>query len=816
MSRQPLPLECVLIILGFLSEERDTDTMTRLLCINRTICALTLPFLYGDCFNFNMHNNRPRSKKSAFTTVSQLIRTLLRQVHPQYLIPDVLKIAYLSQDNQGDPQPTAYQPTPLFRYGRFIRKMAPSRDLRNHLIDAHPNSPAMKYGADHHLYDRYVADGLIFHCHGDDKNRARADALEMDVYRKLVWTLCQGCMDSIEELSIPMGDIERYIDHLSQFRSLFQVNFVIEKKLKKVGFPDCMHTYVSPEDYGQRYNGMGPNHDRHFGDMAHFVLRHTVVHPHTLRQASLPSSLIFPETSRSSIKIAWFKIMSFLPPLHNPRQIRSSDTCKLAARLKDTDLSHVESMTLTHQWETISAEKEMALNHLKYNKVPFLSRCRSLKHLEMETLGPDMFHWAVLEKKQLDARRQQESIVGQQSSSGQHAHHSNLVPLQSVELFHGMSLKPGQELDDIASAFSDSLEKLTVRGRRDGGRPVSVDLGTVPVAMHGYGWTLPRLRILDFRMPHSQLQFDLDALQRFHALESLRLEDCVNIYRHRDIRPWPSINLPHLKKLYLQGSPALCFNLNSLHYSPRLECLALSMPFTRTFDHYMPSPEEMRDDSVTQGSQDTAIDDHGLSGTPSVSQGYQSIGRRPRFIWDWHLPNLRELDMRAVFAYKFEFQWLQHLPNLLHICLGMMVPPDGIHKRDITLGGLSRKPRQQQDEEGQILSDRYFSFPKLEVFSVLGHWNITTEVLEVFCLFVAPNLRRIHFGHSCVVGIQLREWITLARKMPRLEQSHLNQEFAADEIQKLGLLDHLQDDHRNKRHLKHSFRGGVYWDVLDP
>jgi hypothetical protein len=759
-----------------------------------------------------MHNHRPRSKKSAFTTVSQLIRTLLRQVHPQDRIPDVLKIAYLSQDDQDDPQPTADQPTPLFRYGRFIRKMAPSRDLRNHLIDAHRNSPAMDYAATHQLYDRYVAEGLITNSYGDDKDRVCTDPLEMDVYRKLVWTLCQGCMDSIEELSIPMGDIERYIDHVSQFKFLFQVNFVIEKKLKKVEFPDFIRTYNSPEDCGQRRNGMGSEHAHHFGDMVHFVRHHTSVHQHVLRQAFMPSSLIFPVTSRHLIADAWFKILSLLPPLHNPRQISYSDTCKLAARLSDTNLSHVESMTLAHQWEGISAEMEMALNVLKYSQVPFLSRCRSLKHLEVETLGPDMFHWAVLEKRQLDARRQQESLVGQQSSSWQHAHHSNLVQLQSVELIHEMSLKPDQELDDIASAFSDSLEKLTVRGRQDDGRPVSVDLGTVPVAMHGYGWTLPRLRILNFRVPRSQLQFDLDALQRFHALESLRLEDCINIYRDRDIRSWPSINLPHLKKLYLEGSPALCFNLDSLHNSPRLECLILSMPFTR-FGYYLPSPEEIG--SVTQGSQDAAIDDHGLSGTPSLSQGCQSIGRKPRFTWDWYLPNLRELDMRAVFAYKFDFQWLQHLPNLQYIRLDMIVSPDDIHERDITLEDLPRKPQQQQDE-GQIISDRYLSLPKLEVFHVLGYWGMATKVLEVFCLFVAPNLRWIHFGHGCVVGVKLCEWVTLARKMPRLEQSRLNQKFAADEIQKLGLLDQLQDDHRNKRHLKHNFNGRVCWDVLDP
>ena len=117
MPRPPLPLECVLVILSFLSEEYDTDTMTRLLCVNRTNCAAALSFLYGDCFNINMHKNRPLSKKNVATSINRLIQTLLGQIHPQDQIPNLfLQVAFLTQDDQEKLQRTAEPPIPVVKY----------------------------------------------------------------------------------------------------------------------------------------------------------------------------------------------------------------------------------------------------------------------------------------------------------------------------------------------------------------------------------------------------------------------------------------------------------------------------------------------------------------------------------------------------------------------------------------------------------------------------------------------------------------------------------------------------------------------------
>ncbi|KAK3821609.1 MAG: hypothetical protein J3Q66DRAFT_333762 [Benniella sp.] len=504
--------------------------------------------------------------------------------------------------------------------------------------------------------------------------------------------------------------------------------------------------------------------------------------------------------------------MSFLPPLQNPRSIDNRSWCELVARLPDTNLKYVESITLVNFAGTISAEKTLALLD---SQSPFLPRCRSLSYLEMETLGPDMFHWAVLEKRQLDAKLQQEGIVRRYLSSQPCGYHSDLVPLRSIKIRHKTPLKPVQELNDIAFAFSDSLEELTVDDKRDARRAVVTNLSTMPGVVHGYGWTLPHLRVLDFHVLYSQLNFDLDALQRFFALESLVLADCIRAYNHRHIRSWPSVHLPQLKNLALVGSPALFFNLDSLHHSPCLEDLSLGMP-SLEHDFYIPPPEEFHEEHDSQHSLSTTEDGHGLSGALSLSQGYQSSGKRPRFTWDWYLPKLRELDLKAVFAYKFDFQWLQHLPNLQSLQLNTSSLSYGLHGRSITLKDLL-SGQQPDEDRGQAEPDRYLSLPKLEAINLRGQWTVGREALEVFCLIVAPNLRELIFGKGCV-GCTFREWVTLSRRMAHLEHSRSDWRMVDSDVKTLGLLspNRLQVQNRSKRRVKHELRGATYWDVFDP
>ncbi|KAF9352560.1 hypothetical protein BGX34_012096 [Mortierella sp. NVP85] len=768
--------------------------MSRLLRVNKATCAATLPFLYSECFSLKMHEHRPRSQKSTFTTMSQLVRILLQQISlrdqiPQVShlahrrIPGLLQIAYFPQDHQGGHRATADQPTPVFEYGRFIRKIVLDQDLKPYTFDFHSNPHIMEYAATHQLYNKYTEEGLISGTPDDLRYDTLVGALAMDIKRQLTWTLCQVYSESVQELSIPSTNLERYTTHIDRFRSLSKVIFTLEKIIR---FSDSLDRGPS-----QRYTEQEWERNHLFRSMVHFVQMHTVVHSGVLRHVVLPDSYHIPGIPHYPVDDIKFEMLTLLPPPQAPRTITNHNWCEIVARLPDVNLNHVESICLQHFGGTVSAEKTL---ELLSRRPPLLPRCRALKHLEMESLGPNMFHWAVLEKE-----RQQESVVDQHGGSSQNEHQSDPVPLRTIKLIHRTPSEPVQVLNDAAFAFSDSLEVLNVRDYWDTQRAASTDLGTAPVVVHGRDWTLRHLRDLHFMTFYSQLHFDMDALHRFYALERLHLGDMITTYNHRDLRSWPSVSLPCLKGLVLHGSPALFFNTGSLHRSSSLKQLHLSMSDLNGL-YYIPSHDDLECDEAD--SQD------------SLDSSDTLIGDRPQLTWDWDLAELRELDLRAVFAFTFDFQWLQHLPNIQSVILNSDSTDGILHVRRIKMQDLLKRP--DQPYRGPDALDQYFASPKLKQIVLHGHWKISAKVLKVLCLAVAPNLHEIHLGANCA-GHSLQDWVTVSRKMHCVEQLRSDRQFADHEIQASGLISSIgpQKKYINKRLVEHILSGEKFLDVLD-
>jgi len=816
MPHEPLPLECFLEILQILSKEYDTDTMARLLCVSKTFCAVTLPLLYRDCFNNGMHRNRPRSKKTPAHSMLQLIRTLLRQVHPQDRIPGLVQAAYLSQDH---PQLTTE--SPIFNYGHFIRKLMPYqaiflskhipyREVEKSRLEALGRS-VMDYAATHQHYEKYFPGQPSSNVRGERMNETLERTIEMDLNQQLMWTLCQDHARSIEGLTIPLLDIERYIDHVHHFKSLSKVEFTVSNSLWSL---ESMITYMASGEAPQRDINRGDWYIRLIRAMVRFVQQHISIHKNVLRSVKVPSHLgIFrqPSTVPSTADIQ-FEIFSLLPLIQNPRSIDVFNWCQIVSRLSDINLDHVESIDFgldnlhIFSGPRIGAE-ERAFNVLKGHP-SFLQRCRALRRLVMETLGPDMFHWAVLEKKKRAEGYQQKGNVGRHLSFQEHGYHHDMVPLRSIRLVNKAPLVIVKELNDIAFAFSDTLEELVVVS---GYTPIIIpflELVATLQVTYEQDWDLPRLRILSLEVGHYQLHLDVDALHRSHTLEALRLHDCITTYSRQDIGSWSSVHLPHLKKLELKGSPAVRFNLESLHHSPRLEELNLgAQRFSLDgcqYDYFIPFLEDLEHEDS---------DNDELSGTQgTVSQDYPSIGKRPQWTWDWNLPSLCKLHLEAMFAYKFDFRWLQQLPNLQHITMNMKTS-SALHGRHITLKDLSRGRLQQQDEDGHVISDRYISLPKLESINLSGHWIFDEAVMETLCLVVSLNLRSVYFVNGCS-GPTLQEWITLSRKMPLLEKVCLTTGLTRNEIQELGLVskDLIGEEERDKKRIEYVLNSKSYYD----
>ncbi|KAK3821487.1 MAG: hypothetical protein J3Q66DRAFT_398519 [Benniella sp.] len=754
MPRESLPLECLFNILHFLANQYpyEADTMARLLRVSKTFCAATLPFLYRDCFK------TCGRKHDSTTATTQVMRTLLRQVHPQNRIPDLLRVAYLSQDDQDDLGSMEEQSPspPVFKYGRFVRRLV-LYDSYN-LFDI---KLVMEYATTHQLFDQYVAEGVLSdNIHDESKDKALEDALRIDIHRQLIWMLCQDHMDTIEELSIPLFDIERYIDHVDQFTSLSKVIFSCGRDMFLRGYKWVTHG--EEDGHSAREVAIEKHDEKHNRDrtgMLQFVQQHTLIQKNVLQ---------YVEVERDIDLDLFFKIQALLPPLHNPRSIGYGNWISFVVRMKDTNLNHVESITLSKNFESRRprwGEKEEKAYEI-YRNQPFLPRCRVLEQLKMYTVGPDMFQWAVQEKKQMDEARQRRRITSQYVSTRQHGYHDNdlvpLVPLRSVAIsVKEPSHLPVQEVNDIAFAFSDTLEKLFMRDEWSRNRDENGNLVSTPQVAYGRGWNLPRLQILVLSVYDFQLYFDMNGLGRCRSLERIRLYDNVKLYNHQEVRSWSSVSLPELKVLDLRGSPALHFNMDSLHHSPCLETLKLGIQhMDYEGRYYIPSAEEVElDDSDNQGT-----DSNEVSGMSDSNQALGSIGRRPRYTWDWYLPNLSSVSLRAVFAFKFDFQWLQYLPNLQDIRLNMKssqnIDSSVTHERYITLKDISRGQHlHQQDEDGseeEILSDQFISLPKLTSMYLYGVWNFEEKVVETICSSVAPNLANAQFGEGCA-GIPMKE-----------------------------------------------------------
>ncbi|KAK3821514.1 MAG: hypothetical protein J3Q66DRAFT_333494 [Benniella sp.] len=827
MSQPSLPLDCLLIVLECLSQEYDTDTLARLLRVNKTMCNATLPYLYKNCFDVRMHGNRPRSEKSATLSMVQLIRTLLQQLpqhQDQSQVPDLLKVAYLRQS--ADERARAIPPCkPLILYSRFVREIVypqgGSNPFRNE--DIRKNTHITGYVLSKGLQTKYHAEGLPSDIYPAPKGTF-LNGLANDLRRQFTWILCQAQPERITALSVPLSDIARYIGHIDRFKSLSKVIFIIDKTVH-IPRELAKTPYIKEEDREKRERELSAVRDQAIKDMAEFVDRHVATHPGVLQQALCPC----PDTHGfSDIETDLIgNIQLNIPNAPSPpvfHAIDDNNWCEFASQHSKANFQHVESIRLSKTTGLTRGDAILKDPYRRYGDqqqtctvhtdhyVPdgFLKSCRALQDLEIETLGRDMFQWAVHER---------ESYQGQSSQPKPKA----LVPLRSVKITYGEPTSSVQELDDIAFGFSTSLERMAAHLEWKTATP-----GPLPQIVLGKNWSLPRLRelTLSLRCAPSQFCMDLDVLQRSDALEWLELRDNTRSYNHQDIRSWPLIRFPHLKTLKLLGWPALCFNMDSLHHSPDLEFLHLGMEEQQGQLFFIPPPNVLQRQTPgesTLTSQDTLGGTRSTHGATGPTLTSLSTAMQALWTWDWHLPSLRDLKLDAVFAFIFDFQWLQKLPNLHSFALNIESSVKGTHGRTLTMKELQTRKQPQDEVEKNSDSEWYIRLPKLQSITLKGEWHLDVQILEVLCLVVAPKLENVHLGVSCT-GFTLQEWASLFRRVPHLQNSRWERLCLPREIHQLGLKS-IQDvpevDHvdgrlwpwlQSGRPKLHWIGRRVYWD----
>ncbi|KAG0196542.1 hypothetical protein BGX28_010000 [Mortierella sp. GBA30] len=698
MSSFPLPLECLQLILQQLADERATLALLSLLRVNRYICYATVAYLYNDPFFPNFCNGSG--------SMFRLACTLLRQVPPKR-ISKLLRVMLLEWIERQDKETKVLSNeeasialdtlsithiehssktyVPVIDYLPYIRQL----DYRGFdfmgLVnsfweDEHTASRIQRlnleevYRAD---FEYLVARGFI---ERDEKEAHLQQTLAWDLQRDMVFAFCHP--ESIQNLTIPLSDIGRYLGVVERFNSLSSVSFLVDIHLNK---PEATgEQQLSTEDTA-RPQGAAYHHIPVLEDMVGFVKNHTAVHRNILKYAfclATPAQHIYQELCPEEYQIRLFEC---LPPLQSPRVLNSKNWLQFVAGSEEIDLGSVEVFDGDHRWK----------DRLPPNGL-FLSRCRSLKEINTGGYGRVSFEWAVEEKKQ------RFTAIKEGTSP------KPLTPVQIVQT----TSNPGciqHDIQDPAYAFSDTLRVLMVNNLLSSKSTPS----TAQPLNIGQGWFLPQLRALVLVSVDAPLKIAPDTFRGCLALEIISLKDGVAEYNTQDIQTWRPAELPNLTELTLEGIPAASFHPSILHSTPRLEYLEIQIHHD-SYECYIPRVEEL------------------------------VAASRPLWSWDWHLPHLTTITLSAEFAYRFQFRMLQGCPSLESLSLDLF-PRTTDHARVLHIADLVCTSTEQSVEESQQ-QEHHVQVPKLRNLDIVGQWHFQDHFLSTLLQRVTPNITGLNIG----------------------------------------------------------------------
>ncbi|KAG0279878.1 hypothetical protein BGZ95_011981 [Linnemannia exigua] len=324
----------------------------------------------------------------------------------------------------------------------------------------------------------------------------------------------------------------------------------------------------------------------------------------------------------------------------------------------------------------------------------FLQRCRGLYGIDVHSLVQGCFDWAAREKKDMEIYGQGQGQGQDQASAIARVRHQDISsnfpppPPQPAWLKHGLV-----KLQDVR------LQVCKMPSR---------DLDTIATT---FGYLLRLMQILDLQVA----------------------DDAQTIHIHIG-RDWPI--MPLFFRLELQ---TLNYQ-NRLTLDPRLfgrfPCMKyakikdetfedLKLTSTRPEGHcYIPPVDELDGPIGAE-----------VSGSGEERDGILGSILRPRWSWDWHLPNLKELDLTSEFAYRFEFKMLNGCPDLEILRLHMRTA-EGLHTRAISEAHLF-----VSEVDG---SQERIVAPKLRKLYMNGRWVIeNSSVLSQFLGGMFPNLERL-------------------------------------------------------------------------
>ncbi|KAG0295210.1 hypothetical protein BGZ96_012312 [Linnemannia gamsii] len=225
----PLPLECLQLVIRHLATLEDSNTLATLLRANKYFCSATLPFLYEGPLLLPVLNGKCSKKCYALTRRLHLIATLLIGV-PEAFLSELLKVTFprepVSEEN----------PLPLFApYYSFVTEVsfAQCHQVFEAIFDCvirQPEPGFVEYFVMSELEERFIAEDPLARADGEDEWFIVAYGYDRQVAADLTWALYSNA-EHIKTLTIPLSDIERYLQQLQRFKILTTITFHLDGRV---------------------------------------------------------------------------------------------------------------------------------------------------------------------------------------------------------------------------------------------------------------------------------------------------------------------------------------------------------------------------------------------------------------------------------------------------------------------------------------------------------------------------------------------------------------------------------------------------------
>ncbi|KAF9144429.1 hypothetical protein BG015_000117 [Linnemannia schmuckeri] len=782
-----LPIECLQLILQVLVQERYNGALAALLQTNKYLATITLPFLYDNPYRKGMHGYMSvQTTRSRIRSDHVLTRMLLSQL-PLATLPPVISNLLLGTTNATLPRPVDYA-----AYIRHLCLPSWALDLDFYWPKGCHEREALAYMKSTEFI-QLCKDHNLLPCYEENlgtESEILQYHFQVILWRQACWSLASPILEQLQSLTIPVFDLDRYSDAIARLGNLEHLEFAL----------DDIVDYSEEAYYGGDMV-MSPKFEseaqtrkeRRLRAMVHFVRDHAQLFPGRLKTVICSDAEMWPDLNQTCPVETKLEILRILPPLKSPTFLSKTNFLHVVAHLQSTDLSQVQEITDMESppclWYDVSRDGR-----------EFLQRCRALKSIHMDTLGPGSFAWATQEKRDMESigsnnnTNTNTSIQGGvggtslQESRPAYLEHG-LVPLEEFNILE--SDEPlSDEDDNVVFAFSQTLKKLTMTAA------TYEQLHIPRILQVGGGWVdLPLLTTLYISAAWNRLSLDIHLYRHCPNLMLASFTDNTTRYRCRDIRTCLAAELPQLDTLDLTGWSGLTFHPATLHSTLALKKLWIAIGRDDVDAYFIPPRTELDrsfegDFAGVEGSSD--------DGAPIQMPQAGARMSRPKWTWDWYLPQLTSLTLTAEFAYRFQFRMLQGCPSLEFLNLNMRLTDRSdqftrvLSRDDLFMPMVtdntgreeesSSEQQQQQQEEEAIVA------PSLEVVRLMGPWVIADELVPQFFIHMLPSLGDLE--EEGVTGYTLERMCEVLRTMPnKIEEMHLSLPEPSEESAKeMGLI----------------------------